>query len=188
MANILASITAGKSRIMTNFVPAEFSTPKKDFYPYALVLLCAACVSIFFLTTVLAYVKDYRALKSVNTRIERIKAETREVIETERKVSAANEKLRFLREFQYKKNAHIKVLAELSKLLPKTAWLTSISVDEQGKIEIEGVANRAADIISPIENSTLFQNVEFSSPVTVKGGTERFSLKMQIEEAKKEDK
>jgi general secretion pathway protein L len=183
MPSVLASLTAGKSRVKIDLVPEEFSTPKKDYYPLALVILCVACVVIFFSTSILAYVKDYRALSSVKSSIEKIKGETREVIETERKVAAARDKLSFLNKFQYNKNTKVRILAELSWLLPKSAWLTSLSVDEQGTVEIEGFAGTAADIISPLENSPLFKDVEFSSPVTVREGTERFSLKMYLEEA-----
>jgi hypothetical protein len=187
MPSVLASMAAGKSHIKTDFTPEEFSTPKKDLYPYALVLLCIACVIIFFSTSFLAYIKDYRALHWVDTRIGEMKTETRGVIETVRKADVATEKVRFLSEFQHNKNAKIKMLAELSSILPKTAWLTSLSADEQGTIEIEGFATSAADIISPIENSPLFKDVEFSSPVTVKEGVERFSLKLKTEEAETEE-
>jgi Tfp pilus assembly protein PilN len=186
-AYLMAATVSGRKQIKTDFMPDEFTTPKKDYYPYALVLICAACVAIFFSTTVLAYIKDYRALKLVNSRIEELRTETREVIESERKVSAAQENLRFLVKFRSGKNVKIRILSELSKILPRSAWLTSISTDEQGKVEIEGFADKAADIIPPLENSPLFKDVEFSSPVIVKEGLERFSLKMQVEQATKEN-
>jgi Tfp pilus assembly protein PilN len=186
-AYLMATTVSGRKQIKTDFMPDEFTTPKKDYYPYALVLICAACVAIFFSTTVLAYIKDYRALKLVNSRIEELRTETREVIESERKVSAAQENLRFLVKFRSGKNVKIRILSELSKILPRSAWLTSISTDEQGKVEIEGFADKAADIIPPLENSPLFKDVEFSSPVIVKEGLERFSLKMQVEQATKEN-
>ncbi len=59
------------------------------------------------------------------------------------------------------------------------AYLTSVSADEKGKVEIEGFAKRAAGIIGPLEKSPLFKDVEFVSPVTVREGMERFSLRMQ---------
>ncbi len=81
----------------------------------------------------------------------------------------------------------IRILVELSGILPKNAWLTSLSADEQGKLEIEGFADKAADIIPPLENSPMFKDVEFSSPVTMREGLERFSLKMLIEQPAKEN-
>jgi Tfp pilus assembly protein PilN len=185
-ANLVAATVTGRRQIKTDFAPEEFIAPKKDYYPYTLVLLCAACVAIFFSTTVLAYIKDYRALKLVTSRIEELRTETREVIESERKVSAAQENYRFLLKFKSGKNMKIRILVELSGILPRNAWLTSLSADEQGKLEIEGFADKAADIITPLENSPLLKDVEFSSPVTVKEGLERFSLKMQVEQTAKE--
>lgn len=181
MPNVLAGLKAGKSRANLNLVPEEYGTPKKDYYPTALVILCVACTLIFFSTSILSYLKDYRALSSVKSSIEKIKGETREVVETERKATAARDKLAFLNEFQHNKNTKVRVLADLSWLLPKNAWLTALSVDEQGTVEIDGFAGTAADIIPPLENSPLFKDVEFSSPVTVKAGTERFAIKMHLE-------
>ncbi len=186
-ASLVATTVSSRRQLKTDFAPEEFITPKKDYYPYALVLLCAICVAIFFSTSVLAYIKDYRALKFVDRRIEELRSETREVIESERKVSSAQENLRFLAKFKSGKNMKIRILVELSGILPKNAWLTSLSADEQGKLEIEGFADKAADIIPPLENSPMFKDVEFSSPVTMREGLERFSLKMLIEQPAKEN-
>jgi hypothetical protein len=169
------------ARVDMDFVPPEFAVPKKDYYPQTIVALCTACVVIFFATTILAYIKDYRALTWVHDRTSEIKTSTRELIAMNREVESNVERLDFLYEFRNKKKLKIDILSELSDVLPKDAWLTSLSADENGKVEIGGFARRAADIIGPIEGSDLFENVEFASPVTVSAGLERFSLKMQVE-------
>ncbi len=182
MANIVVSPAARKRRIAMDFVPEDFATPKKDYYPYAIGLLCAACVTIFFCTAVLSYIKDYRAVKLINRQVADIKASTKQIIEMEKQIADAHEKLRFLRKSQNDKNLKIRILTEFSVLLPKDAWLTTLSADEKGKVDIEGFAKRTADIIGPLEGSPLVKDVEFSSPVTVREGVERFSLSMQVEQ------
>lgn len=182
MADLVAVSTLKKRRISMDFVPEEFAAPRKDYYPYAIGILCAVCVAIFFASSIFAYVKDYSALNRVRSRTAEIKASTTDLIEMNREIETNMGKLRFLYDFRNSKNRKIEVVSQLSRLLPKDAWLISLSADESGKVEIEGFAKRAADIIGPIERSEIFKNVEFSSPVTVKEGLERFSLKMQIEE------
>jgi hypothetical protein len=169
-------------RIDMDFVPPEFAVPKKDYYPAIIVALCSACVVIFFATSILAYIKDYRAMTWAQDRTAEIKTSTRELIAMNREVESNIKKLDFLYEFRNGKNRKIDIVSELSNVMPRDAWLTSLSADENGKIEIGGFARRAADIIGPIERSDLFENVEFSSPVTVSSGLERFSLKMRVEE------
>jgi Tfp pilus assembly protein PilN len=139
-------------------------------------------VVIFFATSILAYIKDYRAMTWAQDRTAEIKTSTRELIAMNREVESNIKKLDFLYEFRNGKNRKIDIVSELSNVMPRDAWLTSLSADENGKIEIGGFARRAADIIGPIERSDLFENVEFSSPVTVSSGLERFSLKMRVEE------
>jgi len=182
MPHALALSALKRKRVAVNLVPEELAPQRKDYYPLAIGILCAACVAVFFATSVMAYLKDYRALTEVQSRIAEIKASTREITETNREIEANLERLNFLYGFRNSKNRNIRVVSELSGLLPKNAWLVSLSADENGKVEIEGFAERAADIIGPIEGSPLFKDVEFASPVTVREGIERFSLKMQIEE------
>lgn len=168
-------------RVDMDFVPPELAASKKDYYLHTITALCAACVVIFFATTIFAYIKDYRAMNWVRDRTAEIKTSTKELISMSREIETNIEKLDFLYEFRNSKNRKIDMLSELGELIPKDAWLISLSADESGKIKIEGFAREAADIIGPIERSDMFENVEFSFPVTVSGGIERFSLKMQVE-------
>lgn len=180
MPEILA--TGGRRRPLgLDFAPPELSGPRPDYYNYSLVGLCALAVVLFLSTTFLGYYKERAALGDVNSRIAEIQSTARELMETQKELEAASERRRYLLEFQRRRNRHIEVLRELSTLLPEGAWLTNFSSDDKGKVEIQGHADRTAGIIGPLENSSLFKNVEFSSPVIVRGGKERFSIKMEIE-------
>jgi hypothetical protein len=181
MPNLIALSIFRKRPIDLNFIPEEFVAPKIDYYPYAIVTMSILSILIFFSTSIFSYYKDYAALKKVDARINEIKTTAHELVETKKELEAIEEKRKFLLEFQSKRNININVLRQLSLILPEEAWLTSFSADEKGKVEIVGFADRAANIIEPLEKSPLFKNVEFSSPVTVKDGMERFSLKMEVE-------
>jgi Tfp pilus assembly protein PilN len=179
----LLALSALKKRpINLIFLPEELKAKRVDFYPYALAAMCAVSVLAFFSTTWLSYYKDYSALKTVNASIEEIKRSSSELMQTQREFESIDEKRRFLLEFQQGRNKHIRILRRLSTLLPKDAWLTNFTTNGKGRIEIQGYAKRSASLISPLEKSSSFKNVEFSSPVTIRDKRERFSIKMEMEE------
>lgn len=178
----LVAISAIKRRtINLDFTPVQFKSFSPGHFIYAVTSLIILSVLILFLTPSVAYYKDRAALNNVRGRIEDIKSTASSLVETKKELEAIDERLRFLHEFQKNRNRHINILEELSGLFPKDAWLENFHSDHEGKVEIEGFAKRAADIVAPLENSALFKNVEFTSPVTIREGKERFSIKMWAE-------
>jgi general secretion pathway protein L len=181
LAQLLARSAKSSHPLDMNFAAAEFQPRKTDYAFYVSVVLAAVTVLLFFSTTLLAYYKDYSILKRVQREIAEIKTAASGLLDMRRELEEIDRKRQFLYAFRLKKNSHIQILSELSKILPRDAWLTGFSSDEKGTVKIDGFARRTADIIPPLENSPLFRKVEFSSPVSVREGQERFSITMEIE-------
>ncbi len=180
LPNAIALSVLRKQRFKFNFLPADFLPEKKDYYPYAIGALTSLAVILFFFTGLYSYYKDYSALSSVEKKIAQIKERASGLLDARKKLESIHEKRKFLHDFQGKRNLNIKVLTELSRIMPKDAWLTGMSVDEKGRVEIEGFANRAANIIEPLNKSKLFKKVEFAAPIVSQDGKERFSIRMEI--------
>lgn len=182
VATLTALSALTKRAVSLDFTPAELRTRKADYYAYAIGFLAVLSVVLFFSTSLLAYYKDYAALRKVQARVAEIRSTSRDLVETRKKLEDINRKTQVLFEFKRKRNRQIEILRQLSIILPRDAWLTGFNSGEKGTVEIEGYAKRSAEIIEPLENSPLFKNVAFSSPVTVRGGKERFSIKMELEQ------
>jgi general secretion pathway protein L len=70
---------------------------------------------------------------------------------------------------------------ELTDRIPPDAYLTSMRF-RSGRIELDGFAKRASELIQVLESSPRFQNVQFTSPTTAgQGGQERFSIVAEVE-------
>jgi general secretion pathway protein L len=67
---------------------------------------------------------------------------------------------------------------EISKLLPDTAWLMELRVDEE-IISLDGYAKSASELVGLFSQSRLLSNVSFASPVTrdQQSGMERFEIR-----------
>ncbi|MER8522699.1 PilN domain-containing protein [Mesorhizobium sp. M1076] len=75
----------------------------------------------------------------------------------------------------------VRVWAELTHLLPDTAWLTDLSA-KGGELTITGFSTSAAELIEPLDASPLFSAPEFAAPVVKTPGQdgERFTITAKI--------
>ncbi len=70
----------------------------------------------------------------------------------------------------------------ITDLVPSTAYLTTFRFRED-RIEVDGIANKASDLIAILEASPYFASVDFTAPTTkYLADQERFSLRMKVEE------
>lgn len=75
----------------------------------------------------------------------------------------------------------LRVLHEVTRLLPDDVWLHQFRVIER-EIRIAGHAPNAAMLVGALESSPLFQNVRFRAPITkaTMGGLDRFELSVDL--------
>jgi Tfp pilus assembly protein PilN len=179
--DLLASSYVKKTFLNLNFLPAEFIKEKKDYYPYIIGGLAAATVLIFLLTGMLAWYKDWRASTEIEAKVSAIKSKASGIIDAQKKLDLLQSDLGVLLEFQNKSNMTIRVLSTLSKTLPKDAWLMNLSIDDKGKVEMEGFTNKTATLVVALEKTKAFKNISFSAPIISKNNEERFALKMEVE-------
>jgi len=73
-------------------------------------------------------------------------------------------------------------LKAVTELVPTSAYLTTFRFRED-RIEVDGIANKASDLIAILEASPYFAGVDFTAPTTkYLADQERFSLRMRLEE------
>jgi Tfp pilus assembly protein PilN len=72
-------------------------------------------------------------------------------------------------------------LRDMTERIPKTAYLTTFRF-KGDKLEVDGIADNAAGLISLLERSPYFDRVEFTAPTTkYLQSQERFSMRMGLE-------
>jgi hypothetical protein len=179
--DLLASSYVKKTLLNLNFLPAEFIKEKKDRYPYLIGGLAAATVLIFLLAGVIAWYKDWSAINDIEAKISAIKSKASGTIEAKKKLDLLQSDRSVLLEFQNKSNVTIRVLSTLSKTMPKDAWLMNLSIDDKGKVEMEGFTSKTSNLVVALEKSNAFKNISFSAPIISKNKEERFALKMEVE-------
>jgi len=76
----------------------------------------------------------------------------------------------------------IRVLKDLTAVVPDNAWIINLVVDEKGLVEIEGFSRKTSDLVTALDKSKLFKNIAFAAPILFRDGEERFSLKFEVRE------
>lgn len=174
----LGAVREGSADV--NLLPADQRRSMEEGAP----LLTFLCAAVLLLVTsvwiVSAVVKDHRIASQLHQELADLEPTMRQVHHNEEDAKAINEKLRILTQGDRRRIAL--VLKELSEVVPKDAYLTTFRF-RSGKVELEGFAKSASDLVPMLERSPYFKNAQFTSPVTkVQDNQERFSLATEIEE------
>ena len=102
-------------------------------------------------------------------------------LEAERdRYDAVRDRIRFLGQVRDGVPPAIDVLRELTDIIPETAWVHQISVSD-GRVEMDGYAAAASELIGLLEASPIFQNAEFLSAITRgRDGKDRFRVGLDL--------
>jgi Tfp pilus assembly protein PilN len=94
----------------------------------------------------------------------------------------------FLSNLNQRRGEVLRVLDELSKTVPSTAYLSNLRY-RSGVLELQGNAESASALIPVLERSSLFENVGFNAPSNRgRDNRETFSLKADLEKVKEPSK
>ena len=123
-----------------------------------------------------AVIKDHATVGRLRAELAELEPQLRAVRRNEEEARELREKLDLLARDERRRSA-----AFLHELVsPADAYLTAFRV-RSDRVELEGFARSASDLIPLIEKSPLFKNPQFASPVTkVQDNQERFSLTTEL--------
>ena len=90
----------------------------------------------------------------------------------------------FFTQLDQRKGEVLRVLDELSKIVPVNAYFTNLRY-RAGNLELQGSAENASGLIPLLERSPVFENVGFNAPSNRgRDNRETFSLKADLEKPK----
>ncbi|MBI5214063.1 MAG: PilN domain-containing protein, partial [Nitrospirae bacterium] len=137
--------------------------------------LSLAAIVIFFCGFAVSWIdKERRSADFVEKGIKKNEPEVRAVEALASELSNMEKQKKFLKDVKAGGIGRLKMLSELTAVIPADAWVTNLAFKEikdgkngySGEVTINGFAGSSAKLIGLLENSPLFENVEFISPVT----------------------
>ena len=125
---------------------------------------------------------EEKRLLTIEKQISARKEEVKKVEDLRKAVEALEDEVSSIEDFKESRPMTLILLKELTRILPKTAWLTRARFADKS-VDIEGYANSASEILPKLEASKYFQKVEFASPTVrdTRLNADRFVIKMELE-------
>jgi Tfp pilus assembly protein PilN len=179
----IAAAMAGFERHGTgiNVIPAatRFHSSRWQFVP-----TCVLVAALLLLGTAFLLREPYQWSvhgAAVESEIALLKPEVDAVAAREEAFRKATADYEALRARVETRDLNLEALRELARVLPSDTWISGYSA--QGRVlTVTGFAASASAIQKTLEESALFAEAQFASPVTRDpSGKDRFSIKMTIE-------
>ena len=121
-----------------------------------------------------------KTLMEIDTRVSRISDEVEKVMRMQEEISGLRDRISLINGINERHVTRLCILKELSRLLPRNAWLRELSVRED-HFEMSGEADVATDIIGVLDDSPLIDEVRLKAPVVKsESGGELFRIEARV--------
>ena len=128
--------------------------------------------------------KDELRLRQLQRENKKLQPSVDAVRRDEEQLQRARKEESFFVQFDQRKGEVLRVLDELSKIVPNNAYLSNLRY-RSGALEAQGSAENASSLIPLLERSPVFENVGFNAPSNRgRDNRETFSLKADLEKPK----
>jgi general secretion pathway protein L len=126
-------------------------------------------------------IKDELRLKQLQQENHKTEPYVEALRREEVQLQTVRKEVQFLSDIDRRKGEVLRVLDELSKVVPTSAYLSNFRY-RNGVLEVQGNAENASTLIPLLEKSPLFENVAFNAPSNRgRDNRETFSLKAELE-------
>ena len=121
-------------------------------------------------------------IETLDREISARKDEVKKIEVLKKEVENVEKEIAAIAAFKTPRPMALILLKEMTRVLPKNAWLSRIRIGDT-TVDIEGYAASATEILSKLEVSEYFKKVEFSTPTfrDPRLNSDRFNIKMEIE-------
>jgi len=132
-------------------------------------------------------IKDEIRLRQLQRENLKLEPAVNALQQEEMQLTKVRGEVQFLSEIDDRKGEVLRVLDELSKVIPTNAYLSNFRY-RHGVLEIQGNAENASALIPILERSPLFENVGFNAPSNRgRDNRETFSLKADLEKSRAQE-
>jgi Tfp pilus assembly protein PilN len=167
-----------ESVVDINLLPAEHRPGLQEglFVPLLLLVLAVVLALVYGGSII---VRDEMTRRDLARQVEEMEPQVAAIKQQEADVRKFQGQIATLTENQDRRM--VQFLKELTDKIPSDAYLTTLRY-RNGRIEMDGFATKSSELIQILENSPMFRNAQFTSPITQgQGGQERFSIVAEVE-------
>ncbi|HEC97080.1 MAG TPA: hypothetical protein ENI58_02830 [Nitrospirae bacterium] len=176
----------GLGSIKVNILPDKRKNNKKT---GALITKISLALILFLFAGLMisGIIREKRTLEAIEEDVRRNGPELSAVEKLRSELALMEKRRDFLLNVRDNNISKLEILAELTDIIPMDAWLKSLVFkelpgkdDARGELVIAGFSGASSRLISLLENSDFFENVEFVGPVTKGTQGEGFKIRARI--------
>ncbi len=165
-----------------DLLPKELAPPRRDPSLAMALRLTTLIVVLGLAYLVNGAIRERRALADLTAKLHQVQTEAARVEQLKGEVGTLAGQIATLQTIDQEETRKLDVLRELVQILPKGVVLTLFSVEKR-EARIGGtITGSASDLISILEQSPVFENAQFTSPVAQRGADgQEFQIKALLE-------
>lgn len=176
----------GLGSIRMNIASHTMGDEGRELSPLITKIAIAAMAVLIFGILVSDVIGYKRNLSSMERKLKQNAPEMLAVEKMITEINDINKQKKYLLRARNEGISKLKILSELTNIIPLDTWITNFEYKEtdkkdvtyKGELLISGFSASASKLISLLENSPIFENVEFVGQITKNLGKENFRIKM----------
>jgi Tfp pilus assembly protein PilN len=171
-----------KNPVAVNLLPVEKRVRKSKWTWAPTYALLGANLLLLVSLIVRKPIQDEGHAAELSQEVSRLEPEVRRIRSVENESADLQRRTQLLVEYKRSNRRILEALNELSKILPKNAWVSDFNIRNQG-VELYGASEAAAALPQILDNSPYFKETEFIAPILKDGqGNEVYRIRMNLEQ------
>jgi general secretion pathway protein L len=172
----------GNGRAGLNLLPAERRVKRVNQRLRLNLALGAAAALLFIVAGVLFLNNRQAALDAMTAEVDKAKTEAKQTAILSKRLKDNTTSANYLYRLKRDTTPATAMLADLTKRLPDDTFLERLTVDEKGKVEVQGQSGNANKLIEGLQKSEVLDNAAFIGTVQPDARTkkDRFTMNFQL--------
>lgn len=167
-----------------NLLPADRRAVNSRWLFVPTLVLGVALLLVAVALMMLQPLQKRRYLELLQAQIAQLEPVAQKAAAAKRAADTVRARSRLLDEFRSRSKADLDALNELTKILPPPVWVNSLELTRT-QVAIAGETERAEGLIKIVDGSPLFENTEFTTPISKLASGEAFRIRARREGAPK---
>lgn len=172
-----------KKNFYINFIPESLRKYVQDNSLRAMMILSGILIFVSLTAAFSSILKENLVLSEIENQLKDIKKEVIIAENLEREYERLRHQKLILQEIQTNNPSRLRILKELTTLLPLNVWLPNVII-KQDAVEITGTADSTSKLIPLLEKSDFFTDVHFIDSIRHIKNREQFKIRLPLKKQK----
>lgn len=172
----------GSGRAGLNLLPPERRLKRKNLRLRLNLALGAAAILLLFVSMWELLANRQASLDAMTAEVEKAQNDAKQTALLTKKLQDNTASANYLFRMKHDTTTATELLTDLTKRLPDDTFLERLTVDEKGKVDVQGQSSNAARLIEGLQKSTVVEKATFSGTIQTDPRTkkERFNLSVEL--------